>query len=272
VGFSGAWLKQNFFVDPPTPLHEADPSHFLPEPGDPVQGAWSGPPILADGSYDYLQGESVAYVVDTPGLEMDFTPDDHSEGDGGRNYREWFTEPDDAAAPGDLAQIQASTLAHATDYGAAFKATYADPPFQSADERYLSWRFEGFGPIELPALAGGGQRGLNSYAVNNPPLESYGGRGYRQGWVEQFAVDRKMYDPTRVHDERMITANTATVLEDQPVPDNAGPYNEPFGTFARAFTRPQTPLMRRQPPPMDQSIMTDGTDELYDADSEWVMG
>jgi hypothetical protein len=81
-----------------------------------------------------------------------------------------------------------------------------------------------------------------------------------------------MYDATRVHDERMITANTATVLDDQPVPDNAGPYNEAFSTFARAFTRPQTPMMRRQPPPMDQSIMADGTDDLYDADSEWVIG
>jgi len=246
--------------------------HSVPVEADPTIGAWSGPPILADPTYDYLVGESVPFVVDTEGLQLNFTPDGHEEGFGTENFREYDTEPWDAGAPADIAMGRASGLAHSQDYGASVAQNYDDPPFQASDERYLSYRFEGFGPVELPALAGGGQRGLNSYGVNNPPLESYGGRGYRYGWVEQAVVDRKMYDATRVHDERLITPNTATEFADQPVPADAGRYNEPFGSLQRAMTTiSQRPMMRRQPPAMDQSIMVDGTEDVYYADSDWVM-
>lgn len=274
MGISGSWLNQNFFVDPETPLHQADPSHMEYEAADPTQGAWMGPPILDTDPAPYLVGESVPWVVDTDGLQLDYTPwGDHEEGYGSENYTEEFTMPWDGGAPGDVAQAAASGRAHGTDFGSSAKSNYDQPPFQAADERYLSWRFEGFGPIELPALAGGGQRGLNSYAVNNPPLESYDGRGYRYGWVEQFTVDRKMYDPTRVTDERLITANTATAIDDQPVPGDAGPYNGPFSSLARIIsTVNQTPMMRRQPPAMDQSVITDGSEDTYDAASEWVIG
>lgn len=273
MAFSGSWLRSNFMVDPPTPLHQADPSHATPEPADPTIGAWSGPPILATDPAPYILGESVPWVVDTDGLVLDYTPDDHEDGYGSENYGESFTMPWDGGAPADVEQARASGYAHGTDYGSSRKSNYDTPPFQAADERYLSWRFDGFGPVELPALAGGGQRGLNSYAVNNPPLESYGGQGYRFGWVEQFAVDRKMYDPTRVNDERLIQPNTATEIDNQPVPGDPGPYNVPFNSLARILTTVnQKPMMRRQPPAMDQSIMTDGTDDVYDSDNDWVIG
>lgn len=274
MGFSGSWLKENFMVDPPTPLHQADPAHALAEPGDPTVGAWSGPPILQADPAPYLVGESVPWVVDTDGLVLDNTPwGDHEEGYDSENFTEYFTMPSDGGAPADVAQARASAVAHATDYGAARAHVYDTPPFQAADERYLAERVEGFGPIELPALAGGGQRGLNSYAVNNPGLESYGGRGFRFGFTEMFAVDRKMYDPERVHDERLILANTAQEIDDQPVPGNAGPYNGPFSSLARILTTVnQRPMMRRQPPAIDQSIMADGADDVYDASSEWVIG
>lgn len=273
MGFSGSWLKQDFSVDPPTPLHVSDPSHFQPDPADPTLGAWSGPAILQDNPAPYLVGESVPWVVDTDGLVLDLTPDDHEEGYDSENYGESFTMPWDGGAPADVAQARASAVAHGTDFGAARKHVYDTPPFQAHDERYMSYRLEGFGPIELPALAGGGQRGLNSYGVNNPPLESYGGQGFRFGFTEQFVVDRKMYDPERLNDERLITPNTVTFIDDQPVPDDPGPYNGPFSSLARILTNVnQTPMMRRQPPPMDQPEMTDGTDDLYDAASEWVIG
>lgn len=273
MGFSGGWLRQNFTVDPPTPLHQADPSHFEQTPADPTVGAWSGPAILQDDPAPYLVGESVPWVVDTDGMVIDTTPDDHSVGYDSENFREYDTEPWDGGAPADVAQARASAIAHGTDYGSARKHVYDTPPFQAADERYLSYRIEGFGPIELPALVGGGQRGLNSYGVNNPGLESYGGQGFRFGYTEQFVVDRKMYDPERITDERLITANTATGIHDQPVPANPGAYNEPFSSLARILrTVNQKPMMRRQPPPMDQSVMTDGTEDLYDAESEWVIG
>lgn len=274
MAFSGSWLKTNFTVDPPTPLHQADPSHATVEPADPTVGAWSGPPILQNDPAPYIVGESVPWVVDTPGLDLDLTPwGDHEEGYDSENYGESFTMPWDGGAPADVAQAQASAFAHGTDFGAARKHAYDTPPFQAADERYIGKYVEGFGPVELPALAGGGQRGLNSYGVNNPGLESYGGKGFRYGFTEQMFVDRKMYDPERVTDERLILANTATAIDDQPIPANPGPYNEPFTSLSRILrTVNQTPMMRRQPPAIDQSVITDGTDDLYDADSEWVIG
>lgn len=274
MGFSGSWLKTNYFVDPPTPLHQADPSHAMPEPGDPTVGAWSGPAILQQDPAPYLVGESVPWVVDTEGLTLDLTPwGDHEDGYDSENYSESFTMPWDGGAPADVAQAHATGLAHSRDYGAAHKHVYDTPPFQAADERYLGEYIEGFGPLEIPVLAGGGQRGLNSYGVNNPPLESYGGHGFRYGFTEMMTVDRKMYDPERVHDERLISANTVTEIDDQPVPGDAGPYNEPFSSLARILTTVnQRPMVRRQPPPMDQSVMTDGTDDVYDAGSDWVIG
>lgn len=274
MAFSGSWLQQNYMVDPPTPLHQADPSHAMAEPADPTQGAWSGPDILQDDSAPYLVGESVPWVVDTPGLDLDLTPwGDHEEGFESENYGESFTWPGDGGAPADVEQARASTLAHSRDFGAARKHIYDTPPFQAADERYIGEYVEGFGPIEIPVLAGGGQRGLNSYPVNNPADDSYLGRGFRYGFTEMMAVDRKMYDPERINDERLILANTATAIDDQPVPNNSGPYNEPFSSLARILRNVnQKPMMRRQPPAIDQSIMADGTDDLYDAESEWVIG
>jgi hypothetical protein len=274
MGVSGSWLRQNFMVDPPTPLHQADPAHAVSEPGDPTVGAWSGPPILDTDPAPYLIGESVPFVVDTDGLVLDYTVwGDHEDGYASENYGESFTMPYDGGAPADVQQAHASGYAHTRDYGAARKHVYDTPPFQATDERYLGWYEEGFGPVELPALAGGGQRGLNSYGVNNPGMDSYGGHGYRFGWTEKMAVDRKMYDPVRINDERLIQPNTATEIDDQPVPGDAGPYNPPFTSLARIIaTVNQKPMMRRQPPAMDQSIMTDGTDDTYDADNDWVIG
>jgi len=260
-------------TDPPELLHQAGADHFEPEPADPTVGAWSGPAILGQDPAPYLVGESVPWIVDTDGLTIDTSPYDHEEGHDSENYGESFTMPWDAGAPADVAQAQASSRAHGADYGASRSLNYSAPPFQAYDERYLSERIEGFGPVELPQLVGGGMRGLNSYGVNNPPLESYGGQGFRYGYTEQFAVDRKMYDPERINDDRMYTVNTATVLDDQPVPENAGAYNAPFSSLARIIANVnQKPMMRRQPPAMDQSVMTDGSEDLYDAESEWVIG
>jgi hypothetical protein len=273
VGFSGSWLRQDFTVDPYTPLHQSDPAHAEQLPGDPTVGAWSGPEILRDDPAPYLVGESVPWVVDTDGLVLDTTPDDHEEGYDSENYGESFTMPWDGGAPADVAQARASAVAHGTDFGSSRKGNYDTPPFQAHDERYLSYRIEGFGPIELPQLVGGGMRGLNSYGVNNPALESYGGQGFRYGYTEQFVVDRKMYDAERMTDERLITANTATGIDDQPVPANPGAYNTPFSSLARILTTVnQKPMMRRQPPAMDQSVITDGAEDLYDAESDWVIG
>lgn len=275
AGFSGGWLARQFYTDPPEALHQIDPAHATPEAADPTLGAWQGPPILNSDPAPYMVGESVPFVVDTGGLvygdQMDWG--DHEDGYGGPNFREWEQEPYDAAPPADIAQGAAWGAAHGQDRGAAVRHAYDPGPLIDQTDHYVANRVEGFGPIELPALAGGGQRGLNSYGVNNPPLEMYGGRGFRYGVTEQFHAFRRMYDPTRVNDERMVLVNTMDTASDQTVPDDAGPYNSPFNEFARAIRDVnQKPMMRRVPPSIDQSIMSDGEDDIYAADSEWVIG
>lgn len=276
--FGGGWLRKQFQVTPPELLHTADDRHAINEPGDPTVGAWAGPPILATDPAPYLAdaGYVDVWVVDTPGSVMDLTPWDHEQGYGGPNFGEGFTGPT-GVTPGDLAYQNASARAHGTDYGSARKSSYDVPPMQAWDERYVSTRIEGVGPVGdlIPTLAGGGQRGLNGLSVNNPALESYEGKGYRWGWIEQFMVDRKFYEGQRVHDERLNLPNVAEFETDAPVPEGAGAYNSPFDVMARAITTVnQRPMVRRLPPPIDQSITDDAEfaeESPYYSDS-WVVG
>jgi hypothetical protein len=276
ASLSGGWLRRAWDSTPLEKLHTADPAHSVAEPADPTVGAWGAPPIQSTSPAPYLyddQGFSDTWVADTTGMVMDTTPLGPEHGYGGRNY------PDGPATPfnpGDLAYQQASAAAHWEDHGASRAYAYDVPPFQASDEVYWTARIEGLGSEvgdAIPALAGGGQRGLNGLSVNNPPLEMYGGKGMRNGWVEQAGVMRRMYDGERVHDERFNEPNVAAIGQNVPVPKGAGAYNSPFADLARAITNVnQTPLMRRTPPPIDQASMDDGQDSAYAGYSDnWVM-
>jgi hypothetical protein len=65
--------------------------------------------------------------------------------------------------------------------------------------------------------------------------------------------------------------NTAMVIKNQPVPAGASQYNSPFALLARAITRPVTPMIRRDPPPIDAPVVSDGADTLYAAQTDWVV-
>lgn len=277
--FAGGWLRKTFQTTPPELLHTADPDHGRVTPGDPTVGAYGAPPIVSTDPAPYLpevQYQEVPWVVSTTGGFVNQTPDNHDSGLPLENFTEGFTTPG-GAAPGDVDMQRASALAHGTDYGASRELNSDIPPFQASDERWIGDRFESFGPVGdlIPTIAGGGGRGLNGLTVNNPPDDSYQGRGYRYGWVEQTWVDRKMYDPTRVHDERLNLPNVADFETNNPPPVGAGPYNSPWDSMARPITNiAQRPLMRRQPPPVDQSIMEDGNATAYDPyySDAWVVG
>jgi hypothetical protein len=274
---TGAWLRTQFQLEPnQAEVHQFGPDHAVKTEADATLGGWQGPPILETDEAPYLVGESVPYVVDTPGLILDHSPSGHEFGYGGRNFTEWPTEPYDAGAPADIAMAANSAAMHSEDFGSAHKGLYDNGPMSYYDEHYGLTRIEGYGPMEIVALAGGGQRGLNSYAVNNPPDASYGGHGYRYGETETPWMSRRMYWPERVNDERLATVDTMSVTPDQPVPGDPGQYNSPFGSYARALTDiAQKPFMRRQPPPVDQSLLTDGSEYVYDASGDsddWVIG
>lgn len=279
TGLSSA-MGGPYLVTEPERLHVADPAHSLrdvPDP-NPVWGAPPGTAVGADYLDDYPAGPD-PWVVETDGLVLDVTPDDdHTIGGRGANIPEWPTMPTDAGAPGDVMLAQQSAADHSDPYGGSLAANYALPVFQAADERYLSARFEGMPGVELPALVGGGMRGLNGYAVNNPPLEMYGGQGFRRGWVEQSWVDRKMYDATREYGVRWNQPNVADVATNQPsVPvDNAsaaGPLT--FDSLARIITRQwQKPTIRREPVAPAESLIDDGSGDVYAGafGVDWVAG
>lgn len=271
-GYRGSWLQRSWQREAPQPVHQADPAHARIEQGDPTVGGWAGPPILAQDPAPYVYEGMSDWVTQTGGTIEDLEPNEHDFGYGSRNYEDGFTTAY-GVNPADVEYARDSAMAHDPGYGTSHWANYDVPPFIDSTERVIGARFEGVPAFELPQLVGGGQRGLNGSAVNNPPLEMYGGRGQRWGWVEQTWIDRKMYDPTRVHDERLILPNVATVEMNQPVPAQAGAYNSPFDSLARIIRDVrQTPTMRRQPPPITQDI-TDDAQAAADAyeSADWVV-
>lgn len=240
--FTGGWRAKQFYTDPDEKLHTAGAVHVA-DSKDP-NPTWIAPGDL-DQTPEYVSGDYPEdpdwLFADTPGVVLDQT-----------NYETHEAPQSPLTAP---------------DEGASRGGAFAPPVFQASDERYLSTRFEGLGESPVPTEAL--RRGLNGDPLNNPD-------GFRRGWVEQTLVDRKMYDPTRVHDRRLLQPNTATVDADQP--SQPVPFGNPFASLARMITNVnQRPMIRREPPPIDQSIVTDGSEDIYDAggeyaETDWVAG
>jgi hypothetical protein len=261
--FRGGWLARQFYTDPAeAPLHQADARHMVPDEHDP-NPTWYQPAGAPQSGYledPYIGLEFV--VGDTPGVVFDTTRyDDSSDG-----Y---------AGDPGELGESDAQNraeagAAHAQDQGAARQSNYGGQyaPLTFSDERYINPRFETDGPVELNPLVS--VRGFNGQAANSQGAE------IRRGWVDQSWVSRRMQAPApRTHDQRVQTVNIAQSPTDSPPahPDAFTPYNSPFRTLARAMTRTfQTPMIRRDPPPIDQQLVSDGSEDMYPADDTYVVG
>lgn len=236
--FTGAWRARQFTVDPPERLHTAGADHVA-DSGDP-NPTWNAPGNL-DQVPEYVSDdypEQMWLYADTPGVTLDTT--DYTSHDAPRSA---ITAP---------------------DQGADDQALFEPPLLQSHDERYLHSRFEGLGESPVPTEAL--RRGLNGDPINNPD-------GFRRGYVDQNFVDRKMYDPVRVHDRRLNLPNTADIVHDQP--GQPVPWGNPFPGLARAITTVnQRPMIRREPPPISESVTTDGSEDTYDAATypDWVAG
>jgi hypothetical protein len=249
MAFRGGFLAQAWQSVTPEPLHTADPAHSENEPGVDsytytAHGGVAAPEYLDDYVDDWV-------VAETPGLQIDTTPTSHEDGMGTEAYRS------------DVQLTHAQTVAHMTDYGSARRATYAPPVTQFADERYIGKMFSGLGPIPMDPVVV--QRGLNGLPENNPD-------GYPLGHISQFWVDRKFAIGERMHDQRYTLVNTADVVRDQPA-GAEGAVGSPFDGLARAITRTwQRPMVRREPPSIDNSETTDGESGIYAAETPWVVG
>lgn len=262
---TGSWkTARGFLKDPATALHQMDARHFgVAEPEDTNNPSWQNPdPAEAGGAppdylVDYVGNEW--YPYNAYGAQFDHTPTDSSVGYAGSSG-EGMTDADNRAEAG---------AAHALSYGADVQSNRGNAltlrPVDQVDEHYVVSRFESDRAVQLnPAAA---TRGFNGQAVNSDEAL------IRPGLVEQPWVERKMLAPAqRVHDSRLYTPNTATLPSD--TPPNPAPWGSPFNRLARAMTRTwQTPMVRRDPPPMDEQLVQDGADVQYaTVGDEWVIG
>jgi hypothetical protein len=268
---SGTWKDTAVYYDKPPALHVADPRHQKPghEIG-PGEYAFHAPPYpysMPRGREDFGTQE----VIDTRGLQLDNTPYDTREGaDWGLAY----TRVPDIDVPGgaDVDILKDTHATHGLDQGASRKQNYSEKAFQFPDEKYLSFRVPGLG-VEagdpIPPVAGGGQRGLNGLSVNNPPLESYLGRGFWPGHTEQFVVDRKFH--ARViqrNDERAQTPNLPYFEANSPPPTPGNQSVTPFSALQRMIGSVSKIALARRTPPTPGDVQEERTTE--DPDSPTV--
>lgn len=270
MAFANGWLnRQGFHQEPLGQLPRVSPRHGQTDTPDPSAYTWEAPAAAETAETNEYPGSE--WVVNTGGLVLDQTPTDHDDGLAPKS------RPARGAGPAgqggeELRLVEDTMAAHQRDQGATRRTTYAPPPLQFASEEYGGARFDGFGPV--PVSDDARRRGLNGDEVNNPPLESYQGRGYRWGWVEQQWVDRKFFVGERVHDARVVMSNLATVADDQPPPAKGNPYTSPFRSLAKGVTRTwQTPMQRREPPTISESIVVDGSEAAPSPIvGDWVVG
>lgn len=269
---SGAWKDTATFYNVPSPRHVADPRHAKPghEPG-PQEYAFQAPPYpyaKPRGREDFGSQE----LIDTRGREMDRTPWTHDyDNRPGLDY----TTVDELDTPGapDWDILAWSHALHEKDAGASKNQNYSEKAPQFWDERYLWFRVPGageeVGDIIPPMAYGAPARGLNSLSANNPPLESYLGRGFWPGHTEQWVVDRKF--AVRIiqrNDERAQTPNLPYFEENAPPPKPGNQSVTPFRNLQRMIGSVSKIALARRTPPTPGDIQEERV--IEDTDSPVV--
>jgi hypothetical protein len=247
--YSGTFMRRNAFKLAPYQLHTADPAHNQPgvfegENAYTYTAPQTALPVTGDESWG-----SATVVTDPAARPFDATPWDAAYGPGVDVGR---TDGIDLGIPGGTQgeYDQTTHAEHSENLGATVAQNYGIPSLQFNGEKYLSIRNEGESNAyaeAIPALAGGGQRGLNSLNVNNPPLEMYDGQGYRRGFTNWWRVDRKFN--ARIiqrHDMHVLFDNLAYGPIDQP--GTKTPDGSMYNLFGRSITNIiQRPQLRRSP-------------------------
>src|SRR6266508_3723718 len=171
---TGAWKRSASFYDVPPALHVADKRHqYLGHERGPGEYAHEAPAIpdrMPVGT-EYFATDR---VLDTGGIELDQT--DYQNHNVGYDWGLDHTRVVDFDDPGgaDWDNRKKVYRAHAKDQGASRAQNFGQPLTQFADEHYHFFRWPGYDASQadnIPALAGGGGRGLNAASTNNPPLE-----------------------------------------------------------------------------------------------------
>ena len=99
-------------------------------------------------------------------------------------------------------------------------------------------------------------------SVNNPPLESYLGRGFWPGHTEQLVVDRKFYNrQIQRHDERAQTTNLPYFEADSPPPRPGNQSVTPFSALQRMVGSVSKIALQRRTPPVPGDIQAEMASE-----------
>jgi hypothetical protein len=258
--YSGSFMRRNSFVNAPYELHTADPAHnelgvYEGENAYTYTAPKTALPLTGDESW------GSGSVTDDPNSRpFDVTPWDTAYGpdmevgrtDGldfgvpGGTYNEYDEETHDV---------------HSENLGAVTAQNYGVPSLQFGGEEYQSFRLEGESNSfaeGIPALAGGGQRGLNSLNVNNPALEMYDNQGYRRGFTNWWRANRKFN--ARIiqrHDMHALFDNLAYAPVDQRATQT--PDGSMYNLFGKSITDIiQKPQLRRSPDTPSTMVTNEG--------------
>ncbi len=173
-------------------------------------------------------------------------------------------------------EIASDTRRHQENFGAMLRHR-VDMVMRSVTQTFATPRIPSLNPQTDDASAGAtgearrALRGFNSLAENNPgsPTENYSGNYIRQGFELSRITDRAMPNRTLTHTERPIYLNVASTahVTSGPTGTNYSPYGSPFRSVAALNVGTSRPMVRREPRQWDESARTDGSEDMYAADT-----
>lgn len=173
-------------------------------------------------------------------------------------------------------EINADTRRHEENFGATLKNT-AVKVMRSVTQTFASPLLESLPPAtdDTSASATGqarrALRGDNALAENNPgsATVNYSGNYIRQGKQLFRWTDRRMPRRGLTHTQRPIYLNVASTahVTTSPQGSNYSPYGSPFASVARVTSGTARPMQRREPRKWDESAVTDGSEDMYAADT-----
>lgn len=198
---------------------------------DPYPQKFTAPPGPDMGGTDFpkVVNQNPGLTLNRPGLLGH---------DGQGNYTSYRT---------DAEWITSISASHGPDVERGWlgpDSTYYTAALQDSFTSYDAEMFQAYGSTDLPPVIL--QRGINSNAVNNPPVDGYDEGGFRHGFWRWASVWRtRLQNMDRTYDMQPVYDRNIQVIENSPA---EGVF---WGSFAdsmsRGFTRMNsTPALARE--------------------------
>lgn len=142
-----------------------------------------------------------------------------------------------------------------------------DTAENSDRQRFLGTQFAGARPENNPLDTVQRERG-DPKAAQSPPV---GWRGEPRIGFRIFRFDERRFPMHYVrHDSRWLPLHLARTAQDAPQPLQANQYVSPYATLASTrLGNYVTPMIRRQPNPWDQTVITDGSTDGAEHYNSW---